>query len=116
MHNSTLSLAQTYLQEKGRQVYITPTRFIEIFKLFEIIMKRKHLQLDDERSKYLIGIQKLEEANLIVDKMKEQLEDLKPVLEQKSKQVEATMIYLDKESKEVEAVKAIVDSEAQIVF
>jgi hypothetical protein len=33
----------------------------------------------------LIGIQKLEEANMVVDGMKAQLEQLKPVLDAKSK-------------------------------
>lgn len=70
IHNSALDLEQQYLNEKKRQVYITPTRFIEIFKLFETIMKRKHQQIDEERSKYDIGIQKLDEANIIVDDMK----------------------------------------------
>ena len=70
IHKSTLNIANDYLNEKNRQVYITPTRFIEIFKLFQNIMKRKHQQIDEERHKYLIGIQKLEEANVIVDNMK----------------------------------------------
>lgn len=112
MHNMTLNLAQEYFEEKRRQVYITPTKFIELFKLFDTIMQRKHKQIDEERNKYLIGIQKLDEANVTVDQMKEQLEELKPVLELKSKQVEQTMIILDKESKEVEAVKEVVDREA----
>jgi len=30
-------------------------------------MKRKFKQIDNERNKYLIGIQKLEEANVMVD-------------------------------------------------
>ena len=66
-----MALAIQYVQDKNRQVYITPTRFIEIFKLFISIMKRKHTHLDEERNKYLVGIQKLEEANIIVDNMKE---------------------------------------------
>jgi hypothetical protein len=41
--------------------------------------------LDDERNKYLIGIQKLEEAKVMVDLMKIELEDLKPILEKQSK-------------------------------
>ena len=42
MHNAALKLATDYFNEKKRQVYITPTKFIEIFKLFETIMRRKH--------------------------------------------------------------------------
>ena len=116
MHSAVGHLASDYKREKNRQVYVTPTRFIELFALFNSLMSRKHSFIDADRNKYLVGIQKLEEANVIVDRMKEQLEDLKPMLEQKSKQVEATMIFLDKETKEVDAVKAIVDAEAQIVF
>ena len=116
MHKSALKLAADYQTEKNRQVYVTPTRFIELFGLFAAVMSRKHQQIDEERGKYLVGVQKLVEANEIVDRMKLQLEDLKPVLEAKSKQVEATMVFLDRETKEVEAVKAVVDQEAQVVF
>jgi len=52
MHKTAITLTQEYLREKNRVVYITPTRFVEMFSLFETIMKRKHAQLDDERNKY----------------------------------------------------------------
>ena len=70
LHNSSLSLACEYLSDRNRHVYITPTRFIELFRLFHGIMRRKHLEIDEERDKYMVGIDKLEEANVIVDKMK----------------------------------------------
>jgi hypothetical protein len=56
MHNYALDLSVEYYNKKRRQVYITPTRFIEVFKLFDDLMLRKHKQLDNERNKYLIGI------------------------------------------------------------
>ena len=42
MHKEALKLAEKYLSVKGRQVYITPTRFIELFKLLDKLMLRKH--------------------------------------------------------------------------
>jgi len=112
LHTSAIKLASEYAMERRKHVYITPTCFTQNFHLFETILLRKLRQIDEERNTYLMGIQKLEEANLIVDGMKAQLEELKPVLEAKSKQVEKTMVKLDKESKEVEAIKAVVDQEA----
>ena len=71
--------------ERGKQVYVTPTRFTENFALFETLLGRRASQIDEERTTYQMGIQKLEEANLVVDGMKAQLELLKPVLEAKGK-------------------------------
>lgn len=42
IHNSVIKVAsEDYLSERGRHVYITPTRFTETFGLFEKIMMRK---------------------------------------------------------------------------
>lgn len=62
-------------------MYITPTRFTENFAPFSRIIRRKTKQIDEERKTYIMGIKKLEEANMIVDGMKAQLEELKPILD-----------------------------------
>jgi len=115
LHKAAIETASQYLVNKQRHVYITPTKFIELFKLFTQIMNRKHSHLDSEREKYLVGIQKLDEANVIVDQMKEQLEEFKPILEEKTKQTEETLVKLDAETKEVDKVKVVVEQESAIV-
>ena len=42
MHGMALELASDYQNEKKRTVYVTPTKFIELFPLFDTIMHRKH--------------------------------------------------------------------------
>jgi dynein heavy chain len=76
IHKSVLELAQDYYKECKRQVYVTPTRFIEIFDKFKEIMTRKSNSIESERSKYLVGIQKLEEANVTIKDMQEELRTL----------------------------------------
>ncbi len=46
IHNSVLDLAETYAMERGRQIYITPTRFTENFNLFDKLLLRKSQSID----------------------------------------------------------------------
>jgi hypothetical protein len=57
----------------------------------------------------VIGVQKLDEANVKVDEMKEILEGLKPILEEKSRDCEIIMSKLDIETKEVDVVRLVVE-------
>lgn len=59
--------------------------------------------------KYIIGVQKLDEANTNIEQMKITLDDLKPILEEKSKECEIMLTQLDKEQVEVEEVTKIVE-------
>ena len=53
-----------------RFVYTTPKSFLELVKLFKSMLAKKYSYLDDERSKFEIGVGKLkdtEEAVAIIE-------------------------------------------------
>ena len=108
-----MELAETYLRETKRQVYVTPVMFMGVFELFETLLSRKSADLERERSKYAQGVRKLDEAKVMIEEMEEYLTDLQPTLVEKTKQVERTVKRLEKESKEVFAVKEVVDAETE---
>ena len=47
-----MDLAETYLKETKRQVYVTPVMFMGVFTTFESLLTRKNEEIERERSKY----------------------------------------------------------------
>ena len=52
IHQSAMELADTYLLETKKQVYITPVMFMSVFQIFESLLTRKNEEIERERSKY----------------------------------------------------------------
>jgi hypothetical protein len=71
IHSSSLQVAENYIQERGRIVYITPARCQEAIEIFENIVTAKATKLENEREQYLTGMRKLEEANTTIDRLQE---------------------------------------------
>ena len=113
IHQSAMSLAEQYMAEKKRQVYVTPVMFMGVFDTFETLLSRKNEEIERERSKYDLGVRKLDEAKIMIEEMEEYLTNLQPSLVAKTKEVEKLVKRLEKESKEVFAVKEVVDAETE---
>ena len=109
IHQSSMELAETYLKEKKRQVYVTPVMFMGVFDTFDGLLSRKNEEIERERSKYDMGVRKLDEAKIMIEEMEEYLTNLQPTLVAKTKEVEKLQKRLEKESKEVFAIKEFVD-------
>ena len=62
-----MSLAETYMAEKKRQVYVTPVMFMGVFDTFETLLTRKNEEIERERSKYDLGVRKLDEAKIMIE-------------------------------------------------
>ena len=113
IHRSAMELAETYLLETKKQVYITPVMFMSVFRIFESLLSRKNEEIERERSKYEQGVRKLAEAKTMIETMEETLTKLQPELVAKTKQVDGTAKRLVEESKDVQAIKDGVDAETE---
>jgi len=83
--------------------------------LFEHLIEVKATRLEQEKDQYDVGIRKLEEANVTIDRLHEELEKLGPELEAKGVAVEAGMLVLEREAKDVEETQRAVGAEAILV-
>ena len=114
VHQSSMELADIYFRETKRQVYVTPVMFMDVFDLFGTLLTRKNEENEKERTKYDLGVRKLDEAKVMIIKMEAELTKLQPELVEKTKEVEKTQRKLEKESKEVFAIKEKVDEETAV--
>jgi len=73
-----------YEQER-RYVYTTPKSFLELIKLFKVMLAKKEGELMDNKDKYELGVVKLTETGEIVAKLEEELKIFSVEVEAKKK-------------------------------
>lgn len=59
--------------EERRYIYTTPKSFLELVKLFKTMLNKKKTFLDDEKTKYEIGVGKLQQTEEIVTQLEADL-------------------------------------------
>ena len=87
-----------------RFVYTTPKSFLELVKLFKSMLAKKYTYLDDEKSKFEIGVGKLKDTEEAVAVIEQEL-----VI--KSVEVEALKKEANEQATVVGAEKEIVDDD-----
>ncbi len=115
IHGKALELSSKFYEELRRYYYITPTSYLEYIKLFLDIYNEKIQIIPKQILNYRLGIEKLEEANIIVKNLKKELIELEPMQIAKKKEVEALIIDLDKSTKVVELEKAKIQGDKDAV-
>lgn len=66
------------MAELRRYNYVTPMSYLELLKMFKIILKEKSLELKNSINRLQSGLDKLIGANKEVGEMQIQLKDLQP--------------------------------------
>jgi dynein heavy chain len=60
-------------EAERRYVYTTPKSFLELIKLFKVMLGKKEGELFDNKEKYETGVIKLTETGEVVSKLEEEL-------------------------------------------
>ena len=95
MHNSSLDLARQYFKEEKRQVYITPSMFIDLITNLKILYNRLKNKLERKSIMYTNGVDKIMETQRAIDVMKDGLEKKKPELIEMDQKLADLQIELD---------------------
>lgn len=103
--------SQMYEAEK-RYVYTTPKSFLELIKLFKVMLVNKKDELETNRQKYEVGVIKLQETAAQVAVIEEELKVFSVEVEEKKKLADAQAEVVGKEKTKVEAQSDIANTEA----
>lgn len=95
MHNSSLELAAQYLREEKRQVFITPSMFIDLISNLKQLYGKLKAKFEKKNSMYTNGVDKIIETQRSIDIMKEGLEKKKPELVEMNQKLAELQIQLD---------------------
>ncbi|XP_051998583.1 dynein axonemal heavy chain 7 [Xyrauchen texanus] len=107
-HTSTINLSAQFLSELQRYNYVTPTSYLELISMFKHLLQHRRDEVMKLKSRYEVGLQKLESAATQVSTMQLELEALQPQLVVASKKVDEMMIVIQHESVEVTKTEKVV--------
>ncbi|KAK7506434.1 hypothetical protein BaRGS_00002546, partial [Batillaria attramentaria] len=113
-HTSTRLLSERFHLELERHNYVTPTSYLELINTFKTILDKKRGEVLKQKSRYEVGLEKLESASQQVAVMQKELTDLQPQLVVASKEVSEIMIIIEKDSVEVAKVEKVVKADEAV--
>lgn len=105
---SVESMTYRLLTEKRRYYYTTPSSYLELLKIFKLMLATKTDETLKRRDRIASGLKKLYETNHLVDNMKIELIAFEPKLKAKSEATEALMVHLAKEQEAADKVRQVV--------
>lgn len=97
VHISVQEASRRFLSELRRQVFVTPTSFLELLSTLCQTVKAKQYELTSIGERFEKGLEKLEDAARQVETMQQQLQEWQPVLLATSEEVtENQLLKTDK--------------------
>jgi dynein heavy chain len=113
-HSSTFEYSTQFLAEMSRNTYVTPTLYLELLSTFKTLLSEKRAELTSMRSRYTIGLEKLDTTTKSVDEMSKQLVALQPQLVQTTKETEAMMLHVEEEQLGASKIEKVVKAEEAV--
>ncbi|KAK5645095.1 hypothetical protein RI129_006395 [Pyrocoelia pectoralis] len=113
-HVSARKIAVEFFAETSRKSYITSASYLELIKIFTELTNKKQKELLIARSRYVVGLEKLQFAAEQIFEMQINLEALQPELKVMSAKATQMMDQIARETIEVERASGLVrkDEEA----
>jgi dynein heavy chain len=113
-HQTTVQLSKKYLDLLRRHNYVTPTSYLELIRTFKCLLGIHQASVLRTKSRYEVGLEKLNFARTSVAKMQVDLAALQPELLKTQKETDTIMIQIEKETKEVNATRAVVKVDEEV--
>lgn len=82
-------ISERILIEERRYIYTTPKSFLELIKLFKVMLNKKESELVNNKERYETGVIKINETGEIVSKLEEELKVKSVEVAEKSKLADA---------------------------
>lgn len=115
MHSSAIELANAYLREEKRQVYITPSMFIDSIGTMKAKYAKTKSTIESKSTMFTNGVDKIIETQRFIDNMKDSLEKKKPKLVAKNEELAILQVKIDKKELEIQPIFERVSSEEAMV-
>ncbi|KAJ7290925.1 hypothetical protein O6H91_Y290900 [Diphasiastrum complanatum] len=113
-HQNASNLADLFFREQQRHFYITPTSFLELLSTYKSLLSQKRLEVDTLKRRYVMGLEKLLEAEGQVNVMKKELEALQPILLKTAEETDELLKTIEKDRKEAQGTRSLVEEEEAI--
>jgi dynein heavy chain, axonemal len=101
-HINALDISEEFHKETGRVTYYTSACYLELIKSFSVLIKRKQIEIMENKMRYLVGLDRLKDAAVTVAQMQIDLEAKQPQLKVLAEESRQMMEQIEKESIEAE--------------
>ncbi|OHT09907.1 Dynein heavy chain family protein [Tritrichomonas foetus] len=115
IHQSVDDAASQMKNEMKRIYYITPALFIRFVTFYQQLLEDRQNKHRRSKGRLEGGVQKLIQANQLVDRMKIELSELEPILAKAAQETETMLVKIKKDQAEADRVKEIVTAEEKVV-
>ena len=115
VHASMGAMTEEYMKATKRRIYVTPKSFLDLLRLFQVLLRTKKTDLLDRHDKYSTGLAKMSEITGVIDQSKRDLEQLRPVLAEKAVKTEELLHQVSRDTETATQVKDQVARETRDV-
>jgi dynein heavy chain len=115
VHQAVISTAEVFMARLRRQVYVTPKSFLDLIDLYLEMFIEKKDEKDLNLRRLQTGVDKIDEANGVVNGLQEELTKLAPFIAVKIKEADELVPVVKVEQGKAEVIKEKVAGEELIV-
>ena len=101
LQQGAYALCDEYLERNKRQIYVSPTSYLELLKVYKILLEEQRGKTSKIRTGYIRGVQKLISTRQQVLKMQQEVNEKQPKLEEMTEEADLLMQQIKQESAEV---------------
>ena len=110
-HATVQKLATKFLQSERRHYYVTPTSYLELLSSFQGLLAKRQDEVKALKTRYEVGLTKLNDTESSVQGMQQELVELQPKLIESSKETEQAMEIIAVETEVADKVKVVVQAD-----
>jgi len=122
VHNLVTEVCEKYFQRMRRHVYVTPKSYLSFIQSYQQVYAAKKDEIEVQERSVLLGLKKLKDAAIEIDKMKEEIAREEIKLKEASEKTEKLLGELQVESakaekkrKEVLTTKEACEGQAAVI-
>jgi dynein heavy chain len=115
VHQQVLKTAEVFEERLRRKVYVTPKSYLDLISLYLEMIQEKREEKDVALQRLQTGVNKIDEANGVVNGLQEELTKLAPVIAEKIQEAEELVPIVTEEQKKAEVIKERVSAEEVVV-
>jgi dynein heavy chain len=113
IHMSVMESTKLFFAQLRRYNYATPTSYLELIKLFKVLLTEQQDIVSTKLSRYRNGLEMLRTTNDKVDKLKEKLIKWQPELKKQGEELAITLVDLERDKKDANAKAEVCGREAK---
>ncbi|KAM9844002.1 dynein axonemal heavy chain 3-like [Aulostomus maculatus] len=113
-HTSVKNMSERYYSRLRRHNYVTPTSYLELILTFKTLLNVKRNEVNTAKSRYIVGLEKLEFAASQVSVMQQELTAYQPELIKATAETDEMVAKIEKETVQVDAKKELVSADEKV--